>query len=215
MLAWLYSRLIDPLLRETRSMIPGFAGMTSGDRVLDVCCGTGAQVNHYAGIGLNAVGIDINTGMIYRAVDHSKDDPHNGSFLAADSTCLPFPSGSFDFVSISFGLHDKPEPARSRTVDEMKRVVKPGGTLVFVDFHVPLPGNTWGILARIVEFLAGGSHYRGFRQFVRSGGLPYLLAGSGVIVTGRVFQAGGLMEMVKGANESFSAPSQPSSREAN
>jgi SAM-dependent methyltransferase len=69
MLAWLYARSIDPLLVDTRSMIPGFAGMAAGNRVLDVCCGTGAQVKVYAAAGLDAVGIDICSSMIFRAVD--------------------------------------------------------------------------------------------------------------------------------------------------
>jgi len=36
-----YSNLIDPLLRDIREFVPGFAGMNAGNKVLDVCCGTG------------------------------------------------------------------------------------------------------------------------------------------------------------------------------
>lgn len=198
MLAWLYSHLIDPLLEDTRLLIPGFAGMTAGKRVLDVCCGTGVQVRVYSAAGLKAVGIDISSSMISRAVKSREGILPAGCFLRADSARLPFPDGSFDFVSVSFGLHDKPEPLRSQTVSEMKRVVKMGGTLVFVDYRVPLARNHWSVLAGVAEFLIGGSHYLGFRQFVISRGLPGLLAGSGITVTDRLLQAGGLMEVVTG-----------------
>lgn len=216
MLARLYAGLIDPLLRETREMIPGFAGMVAGDRALDVCCGTGSQANVYAAAGLKAAGIDNSPDMISWAVDGSRRAGSQAvSFALADATSLPFSDASFDFVSVFFALHDKPEPVRSRTLDEMKRVVKPGGTLVLVDYKVPLEQNRWSLLARAVEFAVGGSHYRGFQQFVHSGGLPGLLAGSGIMMTGKILQVGGLVEMVKGTVGSFPASSQPSGCEAN
>jgi ubiquinone/menaquinone biosynthesis C-methylase UbiE len=39
-----YETLVDPLLRDLRKHTPEFAGMRTGDKVIDVCCGTGAQV---------------------------------------------------------------------------------------------------------------------------------------------------------------------------
>lgn len=64
---------------------------------------------------------------------------------------------------------------RSRVLNEMKRVVRRGGGLVFVDYRVPLPDNIPGLAARIIEFLAGGEHHRGFQHYLKNGGLPALL----------------------------------------
>lgn len=58
-----------------------------------------------------------------------------------DSTSLEFPDASFDRVIVFFLLHEQPAEARARTVAEAARVVKPGGKLVFVDYHRPRPFN--------------------------------------------------------------------------
>ncbi|GAH19404.1 unnamed protein product, partial [marine sediment metagenome] len=43
----LYSIFIDPFLQDIRTYISKFSGMKRGDKVLDVCCGTGDQVFYY------------------------------------------------------------------------------------------------------------------------------------------------------------------------
>ncbi|MEO5363183.1 MAG: rhodoquinone biosynthesis methyltransferase RquA [Magnetococcus sp. DMHC-8] len=54
-----------------------------------------------------------------------------------DSTELAFQDGEFDNVVVFFLLHEQPEDVRQRTVCEALRVVKPGGKVVFVDYHRP------------------------------------------------------------------------------
>lgn len=54
-----------------------------------------------------------------------------------DSADLAFPDQTYDFVVIFFLLHEQPEHARSRTVAEALRVVRPGGKVIFVDYHRP------------------------------------------------------------------------------
>jgi ubiquinone/menaquinone biosynthesis C-methylase UbiE len=55
-----YATVIDPILREVRQYLPAFAGMKTGDSVLDVCCGSGVQVYEYLRKGLAAQGVDNN-----------------------------------------------------------------------------------------------------------------------------------------------------------
>ena len=210
MLASLYALFIDPVLRDVRSSIPAYAGMTAGDRVLDVCCGTGAQVEVYGRFGLRSVGLDINPDMINRAGHRKNGRSGDTTFVLSDATTLPFSDDSFDFVSVSFALHDKPPSVRGRTIQEMKRVVRPGGVLIFIDYQVPLPGNLWGMLGRTAEFLAGGSHYQGFRDYIRSGGLAGILAEHGITVTGSMLRTGGLIQIVLGG-KSGGNPSLPHS----
>jgi ubiquinone/menaquinone biosynthesis C-methylase UbiE len=171
-----YETIVDPILRDVRQSIPRFAGMSSGDRVLDVCCGTGAQVIEYGRHGIVATGIDIHPDMLNVAArNREKQCPANTSFQLGNAANLPYPNDYFDYVSISFGLHDRDKVSQEKAVSEMKRVVRQDGALVFIDFQVPLPENIWAWVARTVEYLAGGSHYRGFRDYVKNGGLEEIL----------------------------------------
>src|SRR4030042_2316621 len=160
-----YETLVDPLFRDLRKYIPEFSGMKAGDKVIDVCCGTGAQVLEYGSRGIIATGIDISPDMLKIATrNRIKHKAINVSFQLADATDLPFPDGYFNYASISLGLHDKPKTVRYQIISEMKRVVKPGGVLILVDYQVPLPRNTWAVSARVIEFLVGGSHYQSFKR---------------------------------------------------
>jgi ubiquinone/menaquinone biosynthesis C-methylase UbiE len=144
--------------------------------VLDVCCGTGAQVLEYGRRGIIATGIDISPAMLRIAErNRIKQNLDNVSFQLADAASLPFTDNYFDYVSISFGLHDKVSGVRGRVVSEMRRVAKQHGALILIDFQTPLPKNIWAMLARSLEFLIDGSHYAGFRDYVSSGGLDRIL----------------------------------------
>lgn len=176
MLSFSYEKLIDPILRDVRQYAPVFSGMKAGDRVLDVCCGTGAQVIEYGRRGIIATGIDTDPNMLDTAFrNKAKQAASKTSLYLADATNLPFGDNSFNYVSISLGLHDKERGIRNKIVSEMKRVVKKDGSLVLIDFQVPLPKNIWAMLAGTIEFIAGGSHYQGFQDYMRNGGLDNIL----------------------------------------
>jgi ubiquinone/menaquinone biosynthesis C-methylase UbiE len=110
---------------------------------------------------------------------------------------LPFEGGSFDYVSISFGLHDKEECIRKAVIEEINRVVKPGGSIILIDFAIPLPGNLWAWLARIIEFMAGGSHYQGFKNFKANGGLKSIMSNHNLARQRTGLFKSGLVEVVQ------------------
>ncbi len=171
-----YETLVDPLLRDIRKFTSEFSGMKAGDKVIDVCCGTGAQVLEYGRHDIFAIGVDVNPSMLTVATNNRiKQKVESVSFQLADATSLPFPDGYFDYATISLGLHDKEKPVRYIIIAEMKRVLKQGGTLILIDYKVPLPKNVWAVFARAIEFLAGGSHYQGFKDYLVSGGLEDIL----------------------------------------
>jgi ubiquinone/menaquinone biosynthesis C-methylase UbiE len=58
-----------------------------------------------------------------------------------DSTCMSFPNDSFDETVVFFLLHEQPEHARRKTVAEAIRVTRPGGRVIFVDYHGPKRSN--------------------------------------------------------------------------
>jgi ubiquinone/menaquinone biosynthesis C-methylase UbiE len=171
-----YSNLVDPVLKDVRTYVAGIAGMKAGDRVLDVCCGTGEQVFRYMEKGASATGIDHNPDIIKVAEkNRQRRGFDDGTFYLASATQLPFPDSYFDCVSISLGLHEIERDERYRAVSEMKRVVKKEGVLLFIDFQVPLPKNCISYIIKTIEFLAGRNNYRYFTDYLAQGGLSQIL----------------------------------------
>jgi len=65
----------------------------------------------------------------------------NVSVHHQDSTCMSFADDSFDETVVFFLLHEQPEHARRKTVAEAVRVTRPGGRVIFVDYHGPKRSN--------------------------------------------------------------------------
>lgn len=196
-----YETLVDPHLRDLRKFTPEFSGMKAGDKVIDVCCGTGAQVLEYASHGIIATGIDINPSMLKIATRNKmRQKAVDVSFQLADATKLPFANGYFDYASISLGLHDKEKPARYKTITEMKRVVKQNGALILIDFQVTLPMNIWGMSVRVIEFLAGWSNYRCYKDYLANGGLEDILKNNSLREERRTNLKSGLLVATKVVN---------------
>jgi demethylmenaquinone methyltransferase/2-methoxy-6-polyprenyl-1,4-benzoquinol methylase len=163
-------------MHTIRIQIPDFAEMKPGDRALDVCCGTGALVLHYAKRGIIADGIDLNPRAI--EVAENKSDKLNfryASFQTGNALNLPFDENMFDHASISMSLHEKERVDRDRVISEMKRVVKMKGNLIFIDYRMPLPPIPVSTTVQVIEFIAGRDHWRCFNDYVKQGGLDELL----------------------------------------
>ena len=196
-----YETLVDPLLKDLRKFTPEFFGMKAGDKVIDVCCGTGAQVLEYGRHDIIAIGIDSSQDMLKIATrNRMRQKAVNVSFQLADATNLPFPDGYFDYATVSFGLHDKEKSIRYQIISEMKRVVKQEGALILIDYQVPLPLNVWAVFARAIEFLAGGSHYQGFKDYLANGGLEDILKNHGLREDCRTYLKSGLIAATKAVN---------------
>jgi ubiquinone/menaquinone biosynthesis C-methylase UbiE len=126
------SRLLPSLQRRALAELRPHAD----DRVLDVACGAGALVLEVAPRVEQAVGVDLSDGMLEIARSRflavpAADRPANVEFLLAPSDALPFEDGSFTALVCTTALHHFPEPQRS--IDEMARVLEPGGRLVIGD----------------------------------------------------------------------------------
>lgn len=104
--------------------------------VLDIACGTGDLTIELASHSKGSVlGTDFCRPML--DIAHTKD--HSLPFIEADAMSLPFPDGYFDAVTIAFGLRNLPN-FRNGLI-EMNRILKPGGTLVVLEFTTPIvPG---------------------------------------------------------------------------
>lgn len=197
-----YATLIDPLLKDMRTCITGYSEIKANCRVLDVCCGTGDQVFHFADRGAAAVGIDENADMLKLAEENKgKKRADNADFILANASNLPFPDKSFDCASLSLALHEMQRMQRDKTIAEMRRVVKKGGILIFADFVIPMPCNFIGYCIRAVEFFAGSDNYRCFKDYGEYGGLIRLLSENGLIPDNEAILLSGNLHVVKTHNQ--------------
>ena len=196
-----YSNVIDPILKNVRVRTIEFAGIEAGEKVLDVCCGTGDQVFHYARMGAIAYGIDLSPAMIEIAEKNKKKlGLVDVSFQIADAQNIPFKDNFFDYASVSFGLHEKERQARNKIVSEMKRVVKRGGNLIFIDFQVPLPKGLRSFLIKTVEHFAGKDHYEYFKDYLKQGGLGEILKENQLHIEKIERTKNGILEIIKARN---------------
>ncbi len=97
--------------------------------VLDVGCGSGALLNALSAHIGRGVGLDVSERMLARARELNAGDP-KVSFAPGDAARAPFADGSFDVVVSFLSLHYLEWP---RTVEEIMRVLAPGGRLLCVD----------------------------------------------------------------------------------
>jgi demethylmenaquinone methyltransferase/2-methoxy-6-polyprenyl-1,4-benzoquinol methylase len=102
-----------------------------GDRVLDLAAGTGTSSVPIVLEGAVAVPCDFSLGMLRVGKRHRPRLP----FVAGDALRLPFGDGTFDAVTISFGLRNLVNPAAG--LAEMARVTRTDGRLVVCEFGHP------------------------------------------------------------------------------
>ena len=178
---WVLSKVIEPLMRSLIIQAPTIAGMKAGDRALDICCGTGALALRCAKIGVIATGVDQDPRVIQVADKKSRNQGlSNASFQTANALNLPFGDSHFDHASISMAVHEVGRAERDSIISEMKRVVKEEGSLIFIDYKVPLPPIPSSYTSRVVELMCGREHNRCFRDYIRQGGLDALLRKHGL-----------------------------------
>jgi demethylmenaquinone methyltransferase/2-methoxy-6-polyprenyl-1,4-benzoquinol methylase len=153
-------------------------GLRPGQRALDVDAGTGdlgAGIARQVGREGLAVLTDINGEMLARGRDRMIDNGlgARAEFVIANAECLPFPDSSFDCVTIGFGLRnvtDKPAALAS-----MRRVLRPGGRLLVLEFSKPRPeiraaydAYSFNVLPRIGAIVAGdAASYRYLAESIR------------------------------------------------
>ena len=119
----------------------------SDSLVLDLCCGTGDLAVSLARAGkARIIGADFAHSMLVRAKKKTVSMAGNSSgpsgrtlsFLEADALRLPFADASFDLVSTAFGFRNLANYTAG--LREIKRILKPGGTLAILEFTEPAEG---------------------------------------------------------------------------
>ncbi len=132
--------------RAWRKILVQHAAPKAGERLLDLCTGTGDVAIEFAKTcpELEIVGLDLSEEMLHVAYEKlaqlSLD--HRVQLVVGNALELPFAENSFEIVTIAFGLRNLPD--RLRGLREIYRVLSPGGQAFIVEFSIPQ--NFWARL---------------------------------------------------------------------
>ena len=117
------------------------SSVRSGQKVLDLASGTGDLVtkfSHLVGDKGMVVMSDINSAMLTRGRDRMIDEGYSNNieYVQVNAEEIPFQDNSFDCITIAFGLRNVTH--KETALKEMKRVLKPGGRVLILEFSKPL-----------------------------------------------------------------------------
>jgi SAM-dependent methyltransferase len=128
-----FARSPTMILAETLGVLVDLVPEEPEARWVETACGPGLIARAMAPRVGSVVGIDLTPTMIDKArADATEAGVENVSFEVGDATGLDLPDGSLDGAITRFSLHHIPAPVR--VLEEMRRVVKPGGYVVVSDF---------------------------------------------------------------------------------
>ncbi len=160
------------LHRRWRRLAVYASGVQPGQRTLDLATGTGDLALAFADAVTSAGEVwasDFSLAMLGRAREKAMNT--RIVLQAADAQRLPYRDGSFDVVSIAFGIRNVDNPLTA--LREMGRVLRPGGVIVVVEFGQPvgMAGALFHLYARTwMPFLGGilAGDRTAYRYLVRS-----------------------------------------------
>jgi ubiquinone/menaquinone biosynthesis C-methylase UbiE len=147
--------LYDPFVKllggdRARKALLNQAAIQSGHRVLDIGCGTGSLVILIKRLhpDVDVVGIDPDPKALTRARRKAERTALPMQLDQGFSDELPYPDAFFDRVFSSFMLHHLQAGEKEKTLREVRRVLKPGGSLHLLDFG-GTESRHHGVLARL------------------------------------------------------------------
>jgi ubiquinone/menaquinone biosynthesis C-methylase UbiE len=168
-----YDRLIDPINRALRPIGDKLFQPGPEERILEVGCGTGAQLAFYRARGCRVTGIDLSAAML--RIARARLDAST-LVCRGDAARLPYPDGVYDVVLATLVLHEMDPGVRHSVMGEILRVLGPHGRLGIIDYHPRSRRSLKGFVAKGViggiERAAGRRHYANYRHFLHAGGVP-------------------------------------------
>ena len=109
------------------------ADLAPGSDILEVAPGPGYHAVDLARLGYRVTGLDISHTMVQIATEHARSAGVAVDFRHGDASAMPFEAGSFDLVVCQAAFKNFLDPVKA--LDEMHRVLRPGGTAVIQDLN--------------------------------------------------------------------------------
>jgi len=123
-------KMIEPVLFE------------NGEKILEMCCGTGGAtffISEKAGNACEIIGMDLSSGQLSYAKKRQYYYPTR--FVEGDVTNTAFRENSFDKVFVTHAIHEMPRESRLQTLREAKRLLKNRGEVIVLELDNP--PNLW------------------------------------------------------------------------
>ncbi len=141
--------------------------------ILDLCCGTGNQFKLLSKHGFrNLYCLDISDSML----EIAKRSDSSIKIYNEDATKTSFDDASFDVVIISFAIHEKDRNTQQALINEAYRIINKDGLMLVVDYVFDNKTTKFSrILISTIEKIAGGEHYRNFKNYIQNKGLSNLI----------------------------------------
>jgi ubiquinone/menaquinone biosynthesis C-methylase UbiE len=157
---WFFPRLLDCVMRQ-QQLLPFRERIAQGaeGRVLDVGVGSGLNLALYGPNVRQVCGVDPSSELLRFAGERARGLPFPVELMRGVGEALPFGDHSFDTVVLTFTLCTIPEPAKA--LAEMRRVLAPGGRMLFAEHgRAPEPNVArWqDRLTPLWKRIGGGCH---------------------------------------------------------
>jgi len=178
--AWatVYERQQNPLLELEERYLSRILPDTAGKRVMDVGCGTGRWLTHFARAGATSLwGIDASAEMLEVAADRQLSNLH---LVRAELPCIPVNSNSIDLAIASFVLSYVKD--LEKCASELGRIVRVGGDVFISDMH---PG-TLATLGWSRSFSSAGRSYQLAFENRQIGEVIEIMASQGFLLTAHI-----------------------------
>ncbi len=165
-----YETYLGKVLYPMRKNIRTFIKHRRYHTILDLCCGTGKQLEMMAADDMELCGVDSSIAMLAQA-DKSK----NIQFLAYNATEIELTDESYDAIILSLALHEKNRLDRDVILQKSWKYLRPGGHLIVADYcQVPRSMRSALISNLVIKYMentAGKRHYDNYLSWMDNGAL--------------------------------------------
>ncbi|MBN3940908.1 methyltransferase domain-containing protein [Nostoc sp. NMS9] len=175
---------------EARFRQLALQGLTihSDSQVLDLCCGSGQTTEFLAKTSQNVTGLDASPKSLQRA----RLNVPEASYIEAFAEEMPFADNLFDVVHTSVALHEMQPQQLRKIINEVYRVLKPGGVFTLVDFHAPTNPIFWPGVSLFLLLFETETAWELLKT-----DLPRLLTEAGFDVGEPTLYAGGSLQVIQ------------------
>jgi len=197
-LSYRYQWLYDSISRVAALTVGGEArfrelalqglAIAENTSILDVCCGSGQATQFLVKYSQNVTGLDASPLSLRRA----KQNVPQANYVEAFAEKMPFADNQFDIVHTSAALHEMQPQQLREILQEVYRVLKPGGVFTLVDFHSPTNPIFWPGLSLFLLLFETETAW----QLLQTN-LAALLTEIGFVVDKLSLYAGGSLQVIQ------------------